>query len=79
MKEQIVDQISKVMEQYLNPEQMKILRATLRAVSLEQTEVANRDFIALFLSAKVCISVETPRRFVEPVISRRMAFLSLVF
>lgn len=52
MKEQIVDQISKVMEQYLNPEQMKILRATLRAVSLEQTEVANRDYIALFLSAK---------------------------
>lgn len=52
MNEQVIDWISKEMEQYLNAEQMKILRATLRSASSEPPIINCSDLIELFLAAK---------------------------
>ena len=52
MDEQIIDWVSRKMEQHLSPEQMKILRATLKSAARAQAMEEERDFIALFLSAK---------------------------
>lgn len=52
MNEQVIDWISKEMEQHLNAEQMKILRATLRSASSELPAINCSDLIGLFLAAK---------------------------
>lgn len=52
MNDQIIDWISKEMEQHLDAEQMKLLRATLRLVPSEQAKETDKDLIGLFLAAK---------------------------
>ena len=52
MDEQIIDWVSRKMEQHLSPEQIKILRATLKSAARAQAMEEERDLIALFLSAK---------------------------
>ena len=52
MDERIIGWVSRKMEQHLSPEQMKILRATLKSAARAQAMEEERDLIALFLSAK---------------------------
>lgn len=52
MNEQIIDWVSKEMEQHLSAKQMKILRATLKSSSTKQPIASKNDLIGLFLAAK---------------------------